>query len=101
MNQASEPAPAGKYAERIAKGAALLDEKAPGWRQRIDLEALDISFPTACVVGQATGRYFATIEEWFGDGEEAQALAHGFEWEPAGDGSVLTGEWRQYIEATR
>ena len=39
-------------AKRVARGAALLDEKQPGWWQRIDLGALDIYSCHFCVLGQ-------------------------------------------------
>jgi hypothetical protein len=41
--------------ERVARGAALLDERAPGWRRRIDWDAVDMSDCRACVLGQAVG----------------------------------------------
>lgn len=41
--------------ERIEKGAALLDEKRPGWWQEIDLLTLDIASRCGCVVGQLAG----------------------------------------------
>jgi hypothetical protein len=39
-------------AERVARGAALLDEKVPGWAERIDLAELDLSSCWRCVLGQ-------------------------------------------------
>ena len=39
-------------AERVARGAALLDEKVPGWERRINLEWLDIASCYFCVLGQ-------------------------------------------------
>lgn len=35
-----------------AKGAALLDEKAPGWDAHIDLDTLDLNRFTTCIIGQ-------------------------------------------------
>jgi len=98
MNQA----PTGKYAERIERGAAFLDEKVPGWREKIDLDKLDIRASSHCVVGQATDDYFANVEDsWFGEDFYDAAVAHGFEWDLDDDAEDLTAEWRQYIEATR
>jgi hypothetical protein len=96
----------GKYAERIAKGAALLDKKVPGWRQRIDLGKLNIRWPGDCVIGQLIAGlpYYRVLEDWFGrDGTWERGIEHGFEWDSAaGDDDVeLTAAWRQYIEATR
>jgi hypothetical protein len=38
--------------ERVERGAALLDERRPGWWQLIDLDALDIRSTCNCVAGQ-------------------------------------------------
>lgn len=43
------------YAARVAKGAALLDEKRPGWERLIDLEILDIESGQHCVTAQLSG----------------------------------------------
>ena len=42
-------------AERVERGAALLDAKQPGWWQQIDLGALDIGSRCGCIIGQLTG----------------------------------------------
>jgi hypothetical protein len=39
-------------AERVARGAAWLDEKYPQWFDKIDLSTLDLSRCTQCVLGQ-------------------------------------------------
>jgi hypothetical protein len=39
----------------IERGMALLDEKVPGWDQRIDLRSLDVGSRMQCVVGQLFG----------------------------------------------
>lgn len=41
--------------ERVERGAALLDAKEPGWRDRISPAELDIHSCSACVVGQVFG----------------------------------------------
>lgn len=38
--------------ERVFKGVQLLDRKMPGWRKRIDLERLDMSSLSNCVLAQ-------------------------------------------------
>ncbi|GAA2938096.1 hypothetical protein [Streptomyces enissocaesilis] len=43
------------YAARVAKGAALLDEKKPGWENQIALDTLNISDGTCCVTAQLSG----------------------------------------------
>jgi hypothetical protein len=42
-------------ASRVARGAAFLDEKAPGWEKRINTQILDVADPAVCVVGQIYG----------------------------------------------
>lgn len=37
---------------RVAKGAALLDEKDPGWLDVIDIDRLDVHSTVDCVAGQ-------------------------------------------------
>lgn len=38
--------------ELVARGAALLDSKLPGWADQIDLDALKLDDACACVLGQ-------------------------------------------------
>jgi hypothetical protein len=47
-------------AERVAAGAAFLDEHDPGWWERIHLGRLDLNHTCNCVLGQA----FADKSEW-------------------------------------
>lgn len=47
-------------AERVAAGAAFLDEHDPGWWERINLGRLDLNDTCNCVLGQA----FADESEW-------------------------------------
>lgn len=39
----------------VERGAALLDEKLPGWENDIDLEKLDLAHDCKCVLGQLNG----------------------------------------------
>jgi len=43
---------------RVAAGAALLDEKVPGWRGKIDLETLNIADGHSCALAQVSGSTF-------------------------------------------
>jgi hypothetical protein len=36
----------------VDRGAALLDEREPGWAEKIDLDTLDLSSSCGCVLGQ-------------------------------------------------
>jgi hypothetical protein len=43
--------------DAVARGVELLDEKVPGWRQKITLDKLAMSSCSRCVIGQIFG-YF-------------------------------------------
>lgn len=44
--------------ERVKLGIKLLDEKAPGWRESIDLEKLSMETVSDCVLGQLYGHVY-------------------------------------------
>lgn len=43
------------YEARVAKGIALLDEKVPGWPDKINLNRLNIGNASFCVTAQLSG----------------------------------------------
>lgn len=45
----------GTVAERVARGAAFLDEVAPGWESKVDLGTLRLSNSVDCICGQVWG----------------------------------------------
>lgn len=47
--------------ERVSRGAALLDEKVPGWAHRINVDTLDVESGTDCIVAQLFGDYLNGI----------------------------------------
>lgn len=49
--------------ERVDRGARFLDEKEPGWWDKIDLETLNMKNCYLCILGQLTGDYF--INKYF------------------------------------
>lgn len=52
--------------ERVARGAALLDEKYPGWADRINLERFDLGNACTCVLGQLEGFFWTGAQKLFG-----------------------------------
>lgn len=44
-----------KVSDKIRRGMSLLDEKVPGWRERIDLDTLDMHHN--CILKQLFGNY--------------------------------------------
>lgn len=49
------------YMDRVEKGAAYLDDRYPGWVERIDLDKLDMLNATCCVLAQASGKNYHTL----------------------------------------
>lgn len=95
--------------ERVQRGAALLDEKRPGWWREIDLGRLDIGSSCNCVGGQLSGglcSFSVTMESLDLDGEE-EFTGHGFEADGndhatvEADYAALTVVWRDLITARR
>lgn len=62
---------------RVDLGAALLDEKVPGWRTKVDLDIFELRSTEDCILGQVFGDYGVGTRE-LGLNREAQA-AHGFD----------------------
>lgn len=49
--------------ERVANGIAYLDERLPGWRERLDLSDLWMGDDCRCVLGQTAGGYFNALHD--------------------------------------
>lgn len=62
---------------RVAKGAALLDERVPDWLERIDTSKLSLLSPCLCVIGQVFGNYYLNVRRFMGV-DETEHQAHGF-----------------------
>jgi hypothetical protein len=83
--------------ERVANGAQMLDEKLPGWYERIDQDKLDVTYGGTCICGQLGGFTLMTERlsgldfsaEW-----STWVVEHGF----TGDENV-DAEWRLAIQA--
>jgi hypothetical protein len=93
--------------ERVQRGAALLDEKRPGWWQQIDLDDLNLRDGCTCIGGQLCARKTGTEEDYLIFMDElglsrADEVRHGFD--RAGDDSdydALTAAWRDLITKRR
>lgn len=80
------------YKQRVAKGAALLDECRPGWEKEVDTSILDLSSGYLCILGQVYGAWDVGIGDLEARGVErvwdTQALYgfnHGATYEGAQD----------------
>lgn len=95
--------------ERVAAGAAWLDEHQPGWVERIDLDALEMRDCMSCILGQLFGGYWeaplvpvkpASSEEM--DDYDNIAGPLGFQWLFYSQELPDVGaEWRRLIESRR
>ncbi len=90
-----------RHERRVARGAAMLDDRWPGWRDLIDWDRLDVASVDDCILGQLaeherTGSwaFLAEIRGLENVADCGIAEAHGFlvtDWEP--------GEWRKTYDA--
>jgi hypothetical protein len=89
--------------KRVERGAALLDEKRPGWWQGIDLDRLDISSCSDCIAGQIGGGNYLIGAEGAGLWTWEEDVAHGFGAEAASfaEYGALTAAWRDLIVRRR
>jgi hypothetical protein len=94
--------------ERVAAGAAYLDEREPGWWQRVDIRTFDITSPCKCILGQvyrAAVRVVAGAGGFdYADGYLGVDIEHlGFDVRPGGEIRYpeLEAEWKRVIEQRR
>jgi hypothetical protein len=95
--------------ERASNGFAFLNDRGPeGWRERIDLDRLDIDHAYFCVLGQVFADNDEDVDgyEWaladFGFAGDAEELIfNGFySLRDASDAPTLTAAWRDLISGT-
>jgi hypothetical protein len=87
-------------AERVAAGAAWLDEHEPGWIDRIDLDTLDLESCIRCVGGQLAGLYVEFLSRH--ELSSGAAIPLGFNVSGiSGDYGPLTAAWRELIATRR
>jgi len=86
--------------QRVAAGAAWLDQHEPGWLDRIDAWGLDLASSCRCILGQVYGSFYAAPDTVLD-----QAAALGFDVTDTGDNPAeflrLEGAWWDLIERRR
>ena len=101
--------------QRVAAGAAFLDDHVPNWHNRVDTDTLAVSQTARCVLGQVwPSGYFGFVRRHspgsqfdIRHGSEVERLGFGiadddlFTVEGAGIYTELTEAWRRYIVARR
>ena len=85
------------HAQRAAAGARFLDERNPGWENRINTETLSIASGSNCALGQVYGSYSRGLEA---TGTATQSASLGFA-AFGGHGITVDEEYRLLTEAWR
>jgi hypothetical protein len=74
--------------QRVARGAAYLDDVHPEWAHEIDLRTLDLSNCLGCILGQLSGSFEAGVRRYVGTYDDARDF--GFERALRFDGLSVT-----------
>ena len=86
--------------EKVAKGARLMDRILPGWHNQVDLDKLDMSSGSMCLLGQTFGihherclaqemypeEYKEALDKTCAEGSDFRDKFKGFGYRIAGDG---------------
>jgi hypothetical protein len=86
--------------DAVARGAALLDEKVPDWREHITIDQLDMGDCALCVLGQCFGDFVDGLEELGIDDDDARPGSYyGFDrlGTRADAYERLTAAWREEL----
>lgn len=95
-------------AKRVKRGAKYLDKNSPGWEQELDLDILELSNPSVCILGQALGGFYSGMRELGLSEHKAEKLGFSLKSEDF-DGlrewgdedqlwSMLTEEWVRLVD---
>jgi hypothetical protein len=92
--------------KRVARGAALLDEKSPGWHLKIYPSVLKMSSCFNCVLGQACGGFGPEAFDGLGIEYPEDAVPYGFDFDPKSNNSyheytALREAWIREVERRR
>jgi hypothetical protein len=80
----------------VRRGAALLDERLPGWRGRVSVSTLDLGNECKCVVGQVLGGYVEGTD-LLGLETNRDAARYGFTTAARQTFDQLTAAWRKVL----
>ena len=81
----------------VQRGIVWLDANVPKWRERIDVNKLNLQYPCECVLGQLDDDFYKSV--WNRRLERAEVLNLGF---AAGAGmryATLTAAWKRALKA--
>lgn len=78
------------FTAKVNAGIALLDREQPGWREKIDLDTLDLASCSVCVLGQVFGDY--------DDGIDALGVSgYDYGFNTMGGMQELTAAWKEAL----
>lgn len=85
----------GRIPANVARGAALLDDRMPGWRDEIDTVRLNLGNSCDCVLGELLGDYDRGLKLLGLD--HRGAVRHGFFKQGRQTWDRLTAGWRRAV----
>ena len=65
--------------EEVKRGIALLNEKNPGWREKVNLDTLDMLKVAGCTLGQVYKDYYEGLIELGLSDTDDSAVQYGFQ----------------------
>lgn len=65
--------------EEVKRGIALLNQKNPGWREKVDLETLNMLKVAGCTLGQVYKDYYEGLIELGLTDTDDSAVQYGFQ----------------------
>ena len=90
-----------KLPKNVERGAELLDREKPGWERKIDVETLDLSSCSECILGQAFRVNQHPAYRRALDILGVESSRYGFTPWGRQAWSNLTAAWRELIESRR
>jgi hypothetical protein len=87
--------------EEVKAGMALLDERVPEWRKKVNPSSLNMSSCFSCILGQVFGRYSYGVKELELGEDDPQEL--GFltrDYGSYGEFRELTQAWKEALSET-
>jgi hypothetical protein len=103
-----------QFNDQVAKGMKLLDERVPGWMEKVELSELDLGSDCACILGQTSIQlggssysYGEAVRVLFPNTPPsyyrppAAVIEHGFYASNPDDYPALTQAWNNAIVARR
>lgn len=84
------------YTPHVAAGVAFLDERQPGWRERVSTSKLNLADDLSCVLAQVYGKSFWEVLDFDLNETTKWADAHGFTivgWYSEDDGDECDRRW--------